>query len=233
MRWEEFINRGVPDEESTYDGWYIWDEKGNTIPINFYVDYRHMIFGMQLGMNNTGNKFKDDEAFNIELKCMFPNIILIDNFERKDDKMKFFCEVCKHSFIKTGISVLDTGCPYCRESKYRGEDLLIRILDKRNIDYVRQMSYGCINPKTGHELYYDFIIDYNGDLIFVEVQGGQHYQPIDFFGGEDAYEYNVYKDNVKRKYAEENGVYVALDYREHNLKLLEKRIEEQLIPLIN
>lgn len=146
--------------------------------------------------------------------------------------MKFFCEVCKNKFTKTGITVLSSGCPHCNKHKYKGERLLCEILDKKNINYTAQFSYGCINPKTGRELYYDFIIEYRSELIFVEVQGGQHYQPVDFFGGEDAYEYNVYRDEIKKNYAEENGIYVALDYREHNLKLLEERIYEQLIPLI-
>ncbi len=224
MRWEEFANNFfIQDEESLYDGW-----EG----VNFYTDYRRDLFGIQVGMNRMGNKLTADESFNIELKCTFPNIILIDNYERKDEKMKFFCEACKQKFIKTGDLVLLSGCPNCNKHKYRGEELLKRILDKKGIIYTHQISCGCINPKTGRELYYDFVIEYGNELIFVEIQGKQHYQPVDFFGGEEAYEYNAYKDEIKKVYAEENGIYIALDYKEHNLQLLEERIYEQLMILI-
>lgn len=235
MRWEEFINRGIPDEESFYDGWISnWENDSyNYNYKNFYENYGCVFCGIPIGMNNRHNKFKEDEEFNILLNCSFPNVVLIDDYTTRDSEMKFHCEECNRNFIKTGLSVLEVGCPYCRESKYKGENLLARILDNHNIIYTRQDSYGCINPKTSRELYYDFIIEHNDKLIFVEIQGKQHYEPIDFFGGEDSYEGVVYRDEVKQKYAKEHGIYIAIDYREHNLKLLEERIEEQLFPLIS
>ena len=223
MKWEEFVNNDcIIDEEAIYDGWN---------EINLFGSYRIRLAGTQLGYVGR-DKLADDEAFNIELKSSFPNLVLIDGYERKKDKMKFFCETCKNRFVKTGITVLLSGCPYCNRYKYKGEMLLCEILTKKKINYTMQFSYGCINPETGHELYYDFVIENGNELIFVEIQGAQYYQPVDFFGGEDAYEKRIYRDEIKRNFAYENGIYVALDYREHNLKLLEERIYEQLMPLL-
>lgn len=78
MKWEEFANNGfILDEESYYDGWN---------DINFYEDYRCILFGNQIALTNIGNKLTDDEIFNVELKSSFPNLILIDNYERKKIK---------------------------------------------------------------------------------------------------------------------------------------------------
>ena len=41
--------------------------------------------------------------------------------------------------------------------------------------------------------------------IAIEFQGKQHFEPIDFFGGEDAFKKNIERDNRKRKLALENN----------------------------
>lgn len=234
MEWDEFINQCKIDGECTYDGWdYFYDEEiGYFNYKRFYENYHMLIYGDFSHMNRSHNIFEEDEKFNIELKCSFPNIVLVDDYIKRSEEMKFYCEECGHSFIKIGNLVLESGCPYCRNIKSKGEELLAEILDRKKIYYYRQDSYGCINPKTGCELRYDFIIENNSDLIFIEIQGSQHYRPIDYFGGEEKYEQIVYRDEVKRRYAEENGVFVELNYSEHNLKILEERIEEQLLPLL-
>lgn len=111
---------------------------------------------------------------------------------------------------------------------YRGEGLLNDILKNNNIKFHTQVSDGCINPLTNRELKYDFIIYYNNKKIYVEIQGIQHYLPIEFFGGNKEFQERLYRDNIKKKYAEENGIFIELDYREHDVFLLEDRIYEKL-----
>jgi hypothetical protein len=70
----------------------------------------------------------------------------------------------------------------------------------------------CINPKTGYYLPYDiYIPEYN---IYVEVQGLQHYEfvknwHVDF----DGFEYQKYKDFIKREHALDNGIFIEIDLR--------------------
>lgn len=42
--------------------------------------------------------------------------------------------------------------------------------------------------------------------IAIEYHGLQHDQPVDFFGGQDAYDKNVERDNRKKTLCMENGV---------------------------
>ena len=62
----------------------------------------------------------------------------------------------------------------------------------------------CINPKTGNVLPYDF--ELSGKKTIIEVQGNQHikYTPY-FHRDEDSFEYQKYKDAVKKDYAERAG----------------------------
>lgn len=69
------------------------------------------------------------------------------------------------------------------------------------------------NPETGRFLPYDiYIPKYN---IFIEVNGQQHYKKTDFWNGRDGnnYEKQKIRDNIKRKYAKKNGIYIEIDLR--------------------
>ena len=42
--------------------------------------------------------------------------------------------------------------------------------------------------------------------ILIECQGKQHYQPIEYFGGEEHFEEQRKRDDLKFKLSEENGI---------------------------
>lgn len=60
--------------------------------------------------------------------------------------------------------------------------------------------------KKGYPLRYDFGI-YNNDnqLILVELDGQQHFYPIDYFGGDEQYQKQLRNDELKNIYAKDNG----------------------------
>ena len=50
--------------------------------------------------------------------------------------------------------------------------------------------------------------------VAIEYQGKQHFEPIDFFGGEDSFEKTKIRDEEKRKLSAEHGiklVYINFD----------------------
>ena len=68
------------------------------------------------------------------------------------------------------------------------------------------------NPKTNHPLYYDVFIPEKN--VFIEIHGGQHYKFVKWFHGNvENFKYSKYKDKIKKKYAEENGIYIEIDLR--------------------
>lgn len=99
------------------------------------------------------------------------------------------------------------GCPKCNYS--RGERLVQLFLEKNNIKYVSQESFKntenpCRNPTNSYLLYFDFYLpDYKKIL---EIDGIQHYEPVERFGGGEKFEIQKYKDSVKNKYCEDNDI---------------------------
>lgn len=95
--------------------------------------------------------------------------------------------------------------------------------------YVRLLEDGSIETKWKNEfLLYSFIKHYYPDTVYqyksdwlgkqsidiyipaknvgIEYQGRQHYEPIDYFGGEEAFKENIKRDERKKKLCEKNGV---------------------------
>ena len=66
-------------------------------------------------------------------------------------------------------------------------------------NFKRQITFkDCLSPK-GSKLRYDFgIYDKNNNLIgLIEYDGIQHFQPIEYFGGIDAFNYLQECDIIK------------------------------------
>lgn len=85
-----------------------------------------------------------------------------------------------------------SGCPQCNESRLERE---VRLLLKRHkIDFNSQQTFAWLT--FDGNMYLDFFLpEYN---IAIECQGIQHFQPIDFFGGEKAYNELAERDKHKR-----------------------------------
>lgn len=68
------------------------------------------------------------------------------------------------------------------------------------------------NNKTNKFLRYDIYIP--GYELFIEVQGEQHYKFTQgFHKTEKEFEMSLYRDDIKREYAEKNGVFIEIDLR--------------------
>lgn len=61
--------------------------------------------------------------------------------------------------------------------------------------------------------------------IAVEYQGDQHFRPIDFFGGEEAFKKNILRDEKKKKLCEENDCHLIYVTPESNFEDVVRMIE--------
>lgn len=59
----------------------------------------------------------------------------------------------------------------------------------------------------GGVLSFDFVIldDENNIIKFIELDGEQHYKPVDYFGGLEKFNKVVINDNIKNKWCLDNG----------------------------
>jgi hypothetical protein len=57
-----------------------------------------------------------------------------------------------------------------------------------------------------YQLPFDFGVLINGKIRCIEFQGGQHYHPVNRFGGKKAFDLLVSRDNIKKQYCLANSI---------------------------
>ena len=120
------------------------------------------------------------------------------------------------------------GCPMCKQSQLERDISLM--LSESGIRYI----YQYYNYEFLNKLSLDFYLpDYN---IGIECQGIQHFEPIEFFGGEEALKANKERDERKRLLCENNGINIVYYFNDekhfgtykhevHNIKELKELLK--------
>ena len=137
-------------------------------------------------------------------------------------KVKIICPIHGEFEQLPSIHLRHNGCPYCKESK--GERKIKIILKENDILYEQQKKFiGCKNKL---QLSFDFYLsEYN---TCIEFNGKQHYESVDYFGGNEQLKKQIINDKIKQEYCKENNIeLIRIKYNE-NIKLcLEKVIKNK------
>jgi hypothetical protein len=108
------------------------------------------------------------------------------------------------------------GCPACKENK--GERDIRNFLINNIIKLESQKIFDdCKNIRV---LPFDFYLtDYN---ICIEFHGRQHYESVEYYGGEEEFKKRQMRDKIKMEYCENNNIpLLIIPYWEHkNIALL-------------
>lgn len=118
----------------------------------------------------------------------------LTEYKRASDKVKITCK--EHGVFEqmAYVHLQGSGCPICKNSK--GEAKITNILTKNNITYKPEYTFDDCKFKI--KLPFDFYInEYN---LCIEYNGRQHYESIDYFGGEEDFEIRKIRDNIKKEY---------------------------------
>lgn len=67
--------------------------------------------------------------------------------------------------------------------------------------YIQHKTYDDLRGVHGGKLSYDFYVRRGSHCWLIEYQGKQHYEPIEFFGGNTAFEFQLIHDKRKQEYA--------------------------------
>lgn len=109
---------------------------------------------------------------------------------------KYQCDCGNITYAR--VSDLTQGCTVscgCVSSS-TGEVLVSSILNQLNVLFEREYTFDDCRDKL--LLPFDFYLpEYN---ILIEYNGKQHYEPIDFFGGELEFKIRLKHDNIKKQY---------------------------------
>ena len=97
-------------------------------------------------------------------------------------------------------------CKRCSRKSKMEHDIML-MLDARKIKYTNNKTFNGLGNRS-----FDFYLDDYNTLI--ECQGIQHFEANDFFGGKEQFEKQKKSDQIKKVYAENNGMkilYFAYD----------------------
>ena len=117
------------------------------------------------------------------------------NYKNNKIKVKIICS--KHGiFEQTPIShIRGDGCLKCNKSK--GNNKICEYLNANNIKYIEEKTFNdCINNR---KLPFDFYLP--NENILIEFDGKQHFESIQYFGGDKSLKYRKINDNIKTNYA--------------------------------
>jgi hypothetical protein len=110
------------------------------------------------------------------------------------------CGVCGNEFTALPAKVNNghiTSCG-CRIQS-SGEEYINNLLHDLNIDFIPQYKFD--DCKLKYVLRFDFAITANKKVLgLIEYDGKQHFEPIEFFGGEDGFKKTQERDEIKNVY---------------------------------
>jgi len=159
-----------------------------------------------------GTSLKTTEQFIIDAKKIHNKKYdyKLVNYKGNRIKIKIICNEHGIFNIIPVKHLIGRGCPKCRETI--GETKVRTLLENNNISYEIQKTFdGCIYEKS---LKFDFYLpDKN---IAIEFDGIQHFEPIEWFGGEKRFKIQQKIDLIKTNYCKDNNIkLIRISYLEN------------------
>lgn len=153
--------------------------------------------------------------------------LISDNYVSANEKLRFKCE-CGEIYETSWNTLREYNkqrCDVCTGSMSNGEYLVMKLLKSKNIIF--KMYERIDECRMKRALPFDFIIFDNKDRVLatIEVDGIQHYEPIEYFGGEKSFERQVLSDEIKNTYCNDNNIpllrisHIEIDSGEYIYKL--------------
>ena len=168
-------------------------------------------------------KAKEDEIKKFVSSLNFKYISLENRNGR--DKINLICPKGHKFIIRVDHFKERRKCPFCFGSK--GELRIKEYLESVNILFIHEKTFN--DCKNNNKLKFDFYLpDYE---ICIEFDGRQHFEPFEYFGGEEAFKAQQKKDEIKNKYCLKNNIkLIRIPYWE--FKNIEIILSEQLKDLL-
>ncbi|MFC2145438.1 hypothetical protein ACFLQQ_03820 [Actinomycetota bacterium] len=112
--------------------------------------------------------------------------------------------ICNFSWnVKPNHFLTGIRCPFCNTKK--GEDKILKYLSNNKIEFRHQ--YRIKECKLKRALPFDFAIFNNEKLLLIiEFDGIQHFESVEYFGGQEALKLTKKKDKIKNDYCRTNNI---------------------------
>ena len=150
---------------------------------------------------NADHRRKTNDYYARQVASLNNNIIALGTYISARTPILHRCAICGYEWDITPDNILrGHGCPMCSYSN--GEKAIQEYLRSRLIDFRRQYIFDdCKNKKS---LRFDFYIPDTNTCI--EYDGIQHFEPVEYFGGVEAFIIRQRNDAIKNDYCLSHGI---------------------------
>ncbi len=116
------------------------------------------------------------------------------------------CECGNQTYLPTShlYNNITRSCGCLKQDKSAGEMLIDKYLFKHNYQFEKQFRFQ--DCRDCHPLPFDFCVFIDNVKYLIEYNGIQHYQAIDWFGGEEKLKYTQLHDKIKNDYCLVNKI---------------------------
>ena len=138
--------------------------------------------------------------------------VLSRDWNSKTKRIRYMCECECGSIVSVQENHLTSGkIQSCGCMMSSGEEYIGTFLSQHNINFEKQKQFN--DCKYKRCLKFDFYIPAINTVI--EYQGIQHFEPVEFFGGEIAFQELKKRDKIKQEYCNAHCIhYIAIAYNE-------------------
>lgn len=116
------------------------------------------------------------------------------------------CGLCGSEFIALPAKINNghiTSCGCALQSA--GERYILSVLEEMNVETAEQYTFP--DCKYKNALRFDFAVFADKKLLYlIEYNGKQHYEPIEFFGGQLRFEEAKIRDEIKKQYCQSENI---------------------------
>jgi hypothetical protein len=153
-----------------------------------------------------------------------------EEYENSHQPLPFICKIHEeHGVQEANLNVIKNskGCKYCADSKSKGEIKIENYLNENNIEFDIQQSFPDCKYKI--LLKFDFFVYINNELsVIVEYDGIQHFEPVEYWGGEEGFKEQQIRDNIKNEYCKTHNIFLLrIPYWEYDN--IEEILENKLL----
>ena len=148
-------------------------------------------------------------------------------FREKDDVWRYADKILDYAY-ENRYADAEWSSYLKPVNKWTTEELVFKYTQKlyKQYNVIYQHRPFFLKTEIGGQMSYDVYIA--GLNVAIEYQGKQHFEPVEFFGGEEAFKKTVERDKLKKELSQHNGVkLVYINYWDNiSLDLIRQRISE-------
>ncbi|GGD29683.1 hypothetical protein [Pontibacillus salipaludis] len=155
---------------------------------------------------------KTNEMFKTEVKELVGTLYtFLDEYVDAKTLIRVQHSTCKEVYLVTPDNFLrNRRCPTCHSNSQdsKGQRLIRDFLKFNNIPFIEE--YKDSDCKNQRPLRFDFAVfdtqNKRNLLMLIEFDGEQHFKPVDYFGGDEAYMSQVENDSIKDNFAKRTKI---------------------------